>query len=199
MSANLPLSTYTLSYRLADEIGYWDEMVIAEDWHVFLRALFGTGGRVTLQPIFLPTSGDSVAGATVWQAFRIFYKQRVRHAWGASDIGYILQQWNKWRDVPFKPKAVYLGKVLNDHIVFTVAGLLLGVGSIITVLQHGFMAVAAPIPGFYAITIQTGNLLSVAARSPHGSTSTLPAAARALAGGPRVSCSSCSPGRCWRP
>ncbi|MCU0509259.1 MAG: glycosyltransferase family 2 protein [Anaerolineae bacterium] len=160
IAVNLPLSTYTLSYRLAEDIGYWDEMVIAEDWHIFLRALFGTGGRVTLEPIFLPTSGDSVVGATIWQAFRIFYKQRVRHAWGASDIGYMFQQWNRWPDVPLGPKMVYLAKVLHDHIIFTVAGLLLGIGSIVMVLQHGFIAVAAPIPGFYTVTLQSGNLLS---------------------------------------
>jgi cellulose synthase/poly-beta-1,6-N-acetylglucosamine synthase-like glycosyltransferase len=160
LAVNLPLSTYTLSYRLAEEIGYWDEMVIAEDWHIFLRALFGTGGRATLEPIFLPTSGDSVVGTDTRQAFKIFYKQRLRHAWGASDIGYMLQQWNCWPDVPFWPKATYLAKVLHDHIVFTVAGLLLGIGSVVMVLQHGFLAVAAPIPGFYTVVLQSGNLLS---------------------------------------
>ena len=160
LAVNLPLSTYTLSYRLAEEIGYWDEMVIAEDWHIFLRALFGSGGRVTLEPVFLPTSGDSVAGANIWQAFKIFYRQRLRHAWGATDIGYMFQQWRLWPDVPFWPKAIYLVKVLHDHIVFTVAGLLLGIGSIIMVLQNGLLAIAAPIPGFYTVTLQSGNLLS---------------------------------------
>jgi hypothetical protein len=72
----------------------------------------------------------------------------------------MLQQWNQWPDVPFGPKAVYLAKVLHDHVIFTVAGLLLGIGSIVMVLQHGFMAVAAPIPGFYTVTLQSGNLIS---------------------------------------
>ena len=52
-----------------DEVGYWDEMVIAEDWHILLRCLYGTAGRVTLQPVFLPTAGDSVTGDTIWDAF----------------------------------------------------------------------------------------------------------------------------------
>lgn len=115
---------------------------------------------VTLQPVFLPTNGDSVTGDSIWDAFRIFYKQRLRHAWGANDIGYMLQQWNRWPDVPFWPKAVTLAKVLHDHIVFTIAGLLLGVGSLVMVLQHGLLAVAAPIPGLYTFLLQSGNGLT---------------------------------------
>ncbi len=160
LAVNMPLSTYTLSYRLADEVGYWDEMVIAEDWHIFLRCLFGTSGRATLQPVFLPTSGDSVTGDTIWAAFAIFYKQRLRHAWGAADIGYMFQQWNRWPGMPFWPKAVTLAKVLHDHIVFTVAGLMLGVGSLVMVLQHGLLAVAAPIPGLYTIVLQSANAVN---------------------------------------
>ncbi len=161
LAANLPLSTYTLSLRLADDIGYWDEMVIADDWHIFLRGLFGTGGRVTLEPVFLPVSGDSVTGETVWEAFKNFYNQRLRHAWGSSDIAYVVQQWNRWPDVPLWPKTVYLLKVVHDHIIFSVAGLLLGIGSVVMVLQHGLLAVAAPIPGLYTILLQSGNAISV--------------------------------------
>jgi cellulose synthase/poly-beta-1,6-N-acetylglucosamine synthase-like glycosyltransferase len=160
LAVNMPLSTYSLSFRLADSVGYWDEMVIAEDWHILLRCLFGTQGRVTLQPIFLPTNGDSVTGDSIWDAFGIFYKQRLRHAWGANDIGYILQQWNRWPGLPFWPKASALAKVVHDHIVFTVAGLLLGFGSIAIVLQHGLLAVAAPFPGLYTFLLQSGNVLT---------------------------------------
>lgn len=160
LAANLPLSTYTLSYKLADDIGYWDEMVIADDWHIFLRGLFGTSGRLTLEPVFLPVNGDAVTGATMWEALKNFYTQRRRHAWGSSDIGYVVQQWNRWPDVPLWSKSVYLIKVAHDHIVFPVAGLLLGIGTIVMVLKHGLLAVAAPIPGLYTILLQSGNLVS---------------------------------------
>ncbi len=160
LAVNMPLSTYSLSFQLLDDVGYWDEMVIAEDWHILLRCLYATYGRVTLQPVFLPTCGDSVTGDSIWEAFRIFYKQRLRHAWGASDIGYMLQQWNRWPGTPFWPKAVTLAKVLHDHIVFTIAGLLLGLGSIVMVLQHGLLAVAAPFPGLYTFLLQSGNGLT---------------------------------------
>jgi cellulose synthase/poly-beta-1,6-N-acetylglucosamine synthase-like glycosyltransferase len=160
LAVNMPLSTYSLSYRLAEDVGYWDEMVIAEDWHILLRCLYATAGRATLQPVFLPTAGDSVTGDTIWRAFAIFYRQRLRHAWGAADIGYMLQQWNRWPDVPFWPKASVLAKVVHDHIVFTVAGLMLGIGSVVIILQHGLLAVAAPFPGLYTFLLQSGNGLT---------------------------------------
>ena len=59
LTIDLPLSTYSLSFKLADEAGYWDGAVISEDWHMFLRCLFATGGKVRLRPIFLPTSADA--------------------------------------------------------------------------------------------------------------------------------------------
>ncbi len=160
LAVNMPLSTYSLSFRLLDDVGYWDEMVIAEDWHILLRCLCGTGGRTTLQPIFLPTCGDSVTGDTIWDAFGIFYRQRLRHAWGSTDVGYMLQQWNRWPDLPFWPKAAALAKIVHDHFIFTVAGLMLGVGSVVMILQHGLLAVAAPIPGLYTFLLQSGNGLT---------------------------------------
>lgn len=160
LTANLPLSTYTLSCKLADDIGYWDEMVIADDWHVFLRGLFGTNGRLTLEPVFLPVKGDAVTGATVWDAFKNFYKQRRRHAWGSSDIAYVVQQWKQWPGMPLWSRSAYLLKVVHDHVVFPVAGLLLGIGSIVMGLKHGLLAVAAPIPGLYTILLQSANLVS---------------------------------------
>ncbi|HVC31251.1 MAG TPA: hypothetical protein VND24_08695, partial [Steroidobacteraceae bacterium] len=35
-----PQSTYSLSLKMADDAGYWDEDVIPEDWHMFLKCFF---------------------------------------------------------------------------------------------------------------------------------------------------------------
>ena len=42
---SLPISTYTLSLKTAAECGYWDPMVISEDWHSHLNVMFERGGR----------------------------------------------------------------------------------------------------------------------------------------------------------
>ncbi|HWO93483.1 MAG TPA: hypothetical protein VNL92_01835, partial [Dehalococcoidia bacterium] len=43
-----PQSCYSLSYRLAVEVGHWDVDVVPEDWHMFLKCFFLTNGEVSV-------------------------------------------------------------------------------------------------------------------------------------------------------
>ena len=45
-------STYSLSLKLADKIGYWDTDVIPEDYRLFFKAFYATKGKVEVEPIF---------------------------------------------------------------------------------------------------------------------------------------------------
>ena len=160
LTLDLPLSTYSLSLKLADEAGYWDGGVISEDWHMFLRCLFASGGEARLRPIFLPTSSDAVVGDTPWQTVVNTYRQRLRHAWGAEDIGYILQQWRKSTHTPFIIKLLYLSKVIHDHVILTTAGLVVGAISLLLIALHGAASVAQPGPLRSLVAVATiGNLM----------------------------------------
>lgn len=160
LALNLPQSTYTLSFKLADEAGYWDGAVIAEDWHMFLRCFFATGGRVRLRPVFLPTSGDAVDGESTWKALKVSYQQRLRHAWGCQDVGYILHQWNKPPKTPFAITLLYLSKVFHDHVFFSTGGLVVAAGSILVVTVHAVSVFLAPVVHILGPVMQAGNLVS---------------------------------------
>lgn len=160
LTIDLPLSTYSLSFKLADEAGYWDGAVISEDWHMFLRCLFATGGKVSLQAIFLPTSSDAVIGETVRQSVVNTYRQRLRHAWGAQDLGYILQQWRRSPQIPFVIKLLYMSKVVHDHMILTTAGLVVGTVSLLPLALHGASSIAQPGPLRVLVTVATmGNIV----------------------------------------
>ena len=160
LTIDLPLSTYSLSLKLADEAGYWDGAVISEDWHMFLRCLFATGGGVSLRPIFLPTSSDAAIGDTPRQAVMNTYRQRLRHAWGAQDIGYILQQWHRSPQTPFAIKLLYLSKVVHDHVILTTAGLVVGMVSLLLLALHGASSITQPGPLRALVSVATvGNLV----------------------------------------
>ncbi|MFN8556910.1 MAG: glycosyltransferase family 2 protein [Dehalococcoidia bacterium] len=77
-----PQSTYSLSLRMAHEVGYWDPDVIPEDWHMFLKCFFTFSGSVEVESIFLPTGNDAVRAATTWRSYVEAYQQHKRHAWG---------------------------------------------------------------------------------------------------------------------
>jgi hypothetical protein len=160
LTIDLPLSTYSLSLKLADEAGYWDGGVISEDWHMFLRCLFATGGKVRLRPIFLPTSSDAAVGDTPWQAVRNTYRQRLRHAWGAEDVGYILQQWRRSPQTPFLIKLLYLSKVVHDHVILTTTGLVVAAVSVLLLALHGASSIVQPGPLRALVSVATvGNLV----------------------------------------
>ena len=160
LTIDLPLSTYSLSFKLADEAGYWDGAVISEDWHMFLRCLFATGGKVSLRPIFLPTSADAAIGDTARQAVMNTYRQRLRHAWGAQDVGYILQQWRRSPQTPFAVKLLYLSKVVHDHVILTTSGLVVGAVSLLLLALHGASSIAQPGPLRALVSVATvGNIM----------------------------------------
>jgi len=87
-SVKFPTSCYSVSWKMLHEVDYWDEEVIPEDWHVYLKCCYTLGDRVHVEPIFLPLGNDCVLTDGYFKTMRAHYAQSVRHAWGASDIPY---------------------------------------------------------------------------------------------------------------
>ncbi len=141
----LPLSTYSMSFKLACEVGYWDGQVIADDVHMFLRCFFGLGGKMTLEPIFLPCTGNPIHGDTLWQAWVNFYRQHMRHGWGAEDIGYVLQQWRKPTGAPFITTLARFAKIIHDPMIFSAGGLLVMIGTLLSLVVDGNPVITFPI------------------------------------------------------
>ena len=87
-----PQSTYTLSLRMANEVGYWDPDIIPEDWHMFLKCYYGLGGGVEVETIYSPIYMDGIRSKNYLKTFANYYDQARRHAWGATDIPYAVCQ-----------------------------------------------------------------------------------------------------------
>jgi glycosyltransferase involved in cell wall biosynthesis len=51
-SVKFPTSCYSTTWKLLAEIDYWDEEVIPEDWHVYLKACFTLGDASTWRRSF---------------------------------------------------------------------------------------------------------------------------------------------------
>ena len=45
----MPMSSYSLSLRLLEMSGYWDADVIADEWHMFVKAFFARNGEVKVE------------------------------------------------------------------------------------------------------------------------------------------------------
>jgi cellulose synthase/poly-beta-1,6-N-acetylglucosamine synthase-like glycosyltransferase len=91
---NFPLGVYSMSAKLAHEVGYWDPTVIPEDWHMFFKVnLESSGGSpVRCVPMYTVVGNLGVEGATYWESLKGCYKQSVRWQWGGISMGYLLMQ-----------------------------------------------------------------------------------------------------------
>jgi hypothetical protein len=113
----LPISTYTLSVKLAERCGWWDPAVIPEDWHEYLNCLFETGDEISTTPVFLPTLADATDGDGFKDAMNSRFHQVKRHAWGAEDVGYIVGQLTERPNSMRSSTAFRFIQVLHDHVM----------------------------------------------------------------------------------
>ncbi|MGE5042463.1 MAG: glycosyltransferase [Candidatus Levyibacteriota bacterium] len=116
----IPNSTYTLSFELLRDIGYWDTDVIPEDYRTFFKAFFAKKGKVTVDPIFLKTSMDSPQSLTYLGSLMNKYQQERRWSWGISDDAVFIKWWLTVKDVPFLKKTYLVSNVILDHVLWPV-------------------------------------------------------------------------------
>lgn len=129
-------STYTASLKMIDAIGYWDVDVIPEDWRLFFKAFFEMGGRVKVEPIFLPIMADAAEAEGVMNTLKNQYEQVKRWAWGVSDTPYVVQRWIMSDNVPFVDKTIRVLRVLEDHFLWPVNWFAITVGALLPPLLN---------------------------------------------------------------
>lgn len=132
----LPISTYSLSLRLIDSVGYWDTNVIPDESHMYLKCFYHNAGHLTVERVFLPFSSHAVAGDSFWDSCKNRYSQTLRHGWGATDITYAILQAVAHPEVPV-PQAVSVSlRIAHDHITAGAGWILLTLGAQLPVVLH---------------------------------------------------------------
>jgi hypothetical protein len=113
-------STYSLSFKLLHEIGYWDTDVIPEDYRIFFKAFYKKSGNMWMEPIFLKTSMDAPLSSSYVNSLKNKYHQERRWSWGVSDDGLFIKWWLTVPNVPFFRKTMMIINVLIDHFMWPV-------------------------------------------------------------------------------
>lgn len=133
---SLPMSSYSMSLRLLTGVGYWDPDVIADEWHMYIKAFFQRAGGVRLQPVFLPFYASATPGETLRQAIIERYLQTLRHAWGAKEIGFALSQMAEHRQVPARTGLRLVFRVAHDNLLSGVGWVIMVLGAQVPMLFH---------------------------------------------------------------
>ncbi|HEY7269774.1 MAG TPA: glycosyltransferase family 2 protein, partial [Dehalococcoidia bacterium] len=112
-------STYSLSLRMAHDVGYWDRDVIPEDWHMFLKCFYELGGTVDVEPIFLPIGNDGALTHGLKATFVNQYLQVRRWAWGASDVAYAAKETVRHGDIALRRRLARAWYLFENHITWS--------------------------------------------------------------------------------
>ena len=113
-------STYSLSFALLRNIGFWDTDVIPEDYRIFFKAFYELNGKTRVEPIFLKTSMDAPLSSSYINSLKNKYHQEHRWSWGVSDDPLFIKWWFTVPNVPFIRKTVILYNVLLEHFLWPV-------------------------------------------------------------------------------
>jgi len=124
----MPQSTYTLSLRMANEVGYWDPDIIPEDWHMFLKCYYACGGEVEVETIYSPIYMDGIRSKNYVRTYVSYYEQAKRHAWGATDIPYSMCQVLDHPEIPLYKRLRYWWGVTEAHLLWTTQWALITLG-----------------------------------------------------------------------
>jgi hypothetical protein len=138
-----PQSTYSLSMRMAHEVGYWDVDVIPEDWHMFLKCFFQLKGEVDVEPIFLPVGNDGVRSQGYFKTFFAHYEQARRHCWGAIDISYAIRNCFAHPEIPLVTRVRRTWSVFENHVLWSSQWFLITVGRLVPAMVALFFGMDA--------------------------------------------------------
>jgi len=125
----VPFSTYSTSFWLVKEIGFWTPWITPEDFHLFFKATFNFPGKVSTIPLFCKIMVDAAEGEGRIDSFKNNYYQSRRWQWGVSDDGWVLK--NLVTKVGRLPLIVYYRglHVVMDHILAPTSAFLILLGA----------------------------------------------------------------------
>jgi len=118
-------SSQTLSLQTLVDIDFWDVTIVSEDSRHYYRALFAYGGDYRVVPLFTPVYMDAVLAGSFWTTLKNQYLQKRRWAWGIEHFPYFVKACIKDRQVSFWVKVEQIFRLLEGHISWSTASLLI--------------------------------------------------------------------------
>jgi hypothetical protein len=133
-------STYSLSMRMAHEVGYWDTDVIPEDWHMFLKCYYSLGGEVEVEPIHLPLGNDGALSHTERETYINQYLQVRRWGWGAVDVPYAAINAAQRHNIPLHKRVARAWYFFENHLMWSTQWFFITLGGLIPSIYGKFAA-----------------------------------------------------------
>lgn len=119
---------YSLSFKLLDEVDYWDPDKIPDDWGIFFKSFYKKQGDIEVEPLYLPLYADAAESTSTWKTLVNQYEQLKRWAWGVSDDPWIIKSYLTVPGIPFFDKTMRLLTLIWAHFLWPVNWFIITLG-----------------------------------------------------------------------
>lgn len=129
---------YACSFHALVKTDYWDITSIIEDGVQYWRNLLAFPKTHSVVPIYIPVYQDAVLDDKYIKTYFSQYIQLRRWAWGASDLALIIPAFRKNKDIPWHTKFVQVYRLMDAHLSWSTAPLLLLISGWAPLLNRQF-------------------------------------------------------------
>ncbi len=132
-------SSYVVSLKTVDDVGYWDPQIPNDDTAFYYNALIRFDGDFMGEEVYIPTYNDAVENISIIKTHQSLYKQQLRWGWGGIVFPMTFAGLYKNKRIPFFRKLRIILTMFDDRMILKTVVYLLTLGiPILTLVSPEF-------------------------------------------------------------
>jgi cellulose synthase/poly-beta-1,6-N-acetylglucosamine synthase-like glycosyltransferase len=118
-------ASHSMPWQMLVDVGFWQKDIVTEDSRIFLQGLLHYNGDYEVTPLYVPVSMDTVMTGGYKDSLVALYKQQRRWAWGVEHFPYLVHNFARRPNFPWRKKAYHLFNVVEGMYSWATAPLLI--------------------------------------------------------------------------
>lgn len=118
-------SSHSIPFQALVDVGFWHTDIVSEDSRIFFQCLLHYKGAWETIPLLYPVYMDAVEGGTFWSAMKNLYKQQRRWAWGVENFPYVVGEFIRRKDIPFRIKRFWTIKIFDGFFSWSTSSFII--------------------------------------------------------------------------
>ena len=123
----ITFSSHAMSFKTLVDVGFWRTDIIPDDSHIFWQCFLHFDGDYRSLPLFTTVSMDAVLGDSYIGTLIAQYKQKLRWAWGVTEIPMLFPELLKNKKIPLWKKFIYSERLVEGHYFWATASIMIAV------------------------------------------------------------------------
>jgi len=121
----ITFSSHSMSFKALVDVGFKQTNVVSDDSRIFWQCFLQYDGDYKVIPLYYPVSMDANSAENLFKTALSVYKQQRRWAYGVAEIPYFLFGFLKNKKIPVKKKISLGFELIEGHISWAVASILI--------------------------------------------------------------------------